>query len=544
MKAETTVAAEGDIRYIPLSELHESPWNPRQYYPDRAMAELVESMRQGGFRSWLPLMVRPIAGDGAIPSSGGYEIGAGHRRSRAAIEAGLVVVPCIVREMSDEEFLDVLNFDNSGREDVHPLHEAAGWKAWMEKTGKGVVDIAARIGQSIAYVYQRLKYSALIEDGCKAFLDGQITAGHAILIARLQPKEQKSALKFLEPDWRGGRPGVRELAAFIMRDVHLDMRSARFDTESATLLAGAGPCTTCQKRTINSVDLPVEIGSAGDECTDPGCFKMKLTNYLVQIRADLAGKHPEIVDVSSAYTKPPKNVLGPSQYQIVKKGDKDSKPAIVTDGAAAGTVIYIKERPKASSSQDSWEKQEEKRKAEEARATAAADRERPIRLAVLKAIWDQASAGFATTDLRAALAALLATDSSSGQATFVAFLGIKVANRWQAKGDLLKHLPRMPDADIIRLALVLPCVDEFDERALAKNAPAPTLMGLAKRFKVDAVKIRRQIEEAAKEAEGGTRREVEKPSKAKAPAPAKKKPAPVKKAKPAKPAKSAGKKKK
>src|SRR5258707_14371312 len=96
--------------------------------------------------------------------------------------------------MDDVEFLDVLNFDNAGREDVHPLHEAAGWRQWMEKTGKGVLDIAARIGQSKEYVYQRLKYSALIPEAQAAFLDGKLTAGHAVQIARRD--DQKKWLKF------------------------------------------------------------------------------------------------------------------------------------------------------------------------------------------------------------------------------------------------------------------------------------------------------------------------------------------------------------
>jgi len=131
---------DGELRMIPIENLHESPWNPRQYYPEGAMRELIDSMRVSGYREWLPLMVRPA------PDGFGYEIGAGHRRRRAAEAVGIEILPCVVRPLSDAQFLDVLNFDNTGREDVHPLHEAAGWRAWMEKTGHGVIDIAYRIG--------------------------------------------------------------------------------------------------------------------------------------------------------------------------------------------------------------------------------------------------------------------------------------------------------------------------------------------------------------------------------------------------------------
>src|SRR4051812_4092276 len=84
---------DGDLRLIPIDELTESPWNPRKHFPPAAMAELTDSMRTNGFRDWLPLLVR------GRPASKGFEIGAGHRRSRAARAAGITMIPCIVREM-------------------------------------------------------------------------------------------------------------------------------------------------------------------------------------------------------------------------------------------------------------------------------------------------------------------------------------------------------------------------------------------------------------------------------------------------------------
>jgi hypothetical protein len=157
--------------------------------------------------------------------------------------------------MTDEQFLDVLNFDNAGREDVHPLHEAGGWRQWMEKTGKGVLGIAARIGQSKEYVYQRLKYAALIESAAKAFLDGAISAGHAILIARLEPKAQEGALKFaLAEDWQRRKPGVRALADHLHRDAYVDLRNARSTGRTArSWLARATAANARSARRISLV---------------------------------------------------------------------------------------------------------------------------------------------------------------------------------------------------------------------------------------------------------------------------------------------------
>lgn len=202
-------------RLIALAELHESPWNPRQHYPEAPLAELAESMRANGFRDWLPLVVRLRVTDDPATTTG-YEIAAGHRRARAARMAGLTHVPCLVRAMSDAELLDVLNFDNSGREDVHPLHEAAGWRTWMEKTGGFAPDIAARIGQSERFVYDRLKCLELIPQGQQLFLDGALNVAHAREIARLEPAEQRAALEYCCPAYDPDRVvTTRELASWI-----------------------------------------------------------------------------------------------------------------------------------------------------------------------------------------------------------------------------------------------------------------------------------------------------------------------------------------
>lgn len=338
MNTELNETSGVEIRDISLTDLHESPWNPRQHFPEAAMNELTESIRQNGFRRWLPLVVRPRV-------EGGYEIGAGHRRSRAAFDAGITSVPCIVREMTDAQFLDVLNFDNCGRLDVHPLHESAGWSAWMEKTGKGVVDIAARIGQSKEYVYQRLKYSALIDAGREAFLDGEISAGHAILIARLQPADQKKALKACEPPtWNPDqRPSVRDLVTFIQRDIHLDMARAAFDLEDESLLAPAGACSNCPKRTTNSPDLELSPGvGLSDDCTDPGCFHAKLGAHLVRIKQAMEATGIKPVEVSSSYGKVKKGLLKPGEYQQVAKNTPGATAAIIADGHDAGKVVHVK----------------------------------------------------------------------------------------------------------------------------------------------------------------------------------------------------------
>lgn len=342
--ARAISSPSGERRLVSLHELHESPWNPRQHFPEEAMQELVESMKAGGFREWLPLMVRPRA-------EGGYEIGAGHRRRRAAELAGILEVPCIIRALSDEEFLDVLNFDNSGREDVHPMHEAAGWQHWLEKTGKTVLDIAAKIGRSREYVYQRLKYAALIPAGQKAFLNGEISARHAVLIARLQPPDQKQAL---DASLNGWAKSSRELERWIEQHIHHSLKGACFDPKDAGLLPGVPACIACPKRAGNSPELFSDI-QGKDTCTDPTCYHRKEDAHIqIQIEkrnVDPDAKKTPLLKISTRYMaygeKPTPGILGREAYYVIeKKTDRCdlAKDAIVAEGEKGKEVLVCTDK--------------------------------------------------------------------------------------------------------------------------------------------------------------------------------------------------------
>lgn len=254
---------------IPLGELHESPWNPRKHFAQKTLEDLAESIRKVGILS--PVLVRPRV-------AGGYEIAAGHRRSRAAKLAQLLEVPAIVRPMPDQEFLEVLTIENLQREDVHPLEEGEGYRTLMQQTGWDVDVVAAKVGKSKSYVYQRLKLADLIEPAKKAFLAEKITAGHAILIARLQPKDQAEALTELgleqaDEDWYDPT-SVRQLASWIEHRVHMGMVGVPWRKDDAGLVPEAGPCSTCLKRSGNVTDLFPDLAKK-DVCTDRACFQKK-----------------------------------------------------------------------------------------------------------------------------------------------------------------------------------------------------------------------------------------------------------------------------
>ncbi|MBC1222548.1 ParB/RepB/Spo0J family partition protein [Nostoc sp. UCD122] len=102
---------------IKLSDIVLPQHQPRRYFDPQALKELVSSVKQHGILQ--PLLVRPL-------SSGKYELVAGERRYRAAIEAELEVVPVVVRELSDDQAFQLALIENLQREDLNPVEETEG----------------------------------------------------------------------------------------------------------------------------------------------------------------------------------------------------------------------------------------------------------------------------------------------------------------------------------------------------------------------------------------------------------------------------------
>jgi ParB family chromosome partitioning protein len=110
-------AEKADASLIALKDIHLPPQQPRRYFDPQAMKELVASVRQHGILQ--PLLVRPLP-------TGGYELVAGERRYRAATDSGLTEVPVVVRELSNQEALQLALIENLQREDLNPIEETEG----------------------------------------------------------------------------------------------------------------------------------------------------------------------------------------------------------------------------------------------------------------------------------------------------------------------------------------------------------------------------------------------------------------------------------
>ncbi len=258
------------FEFVALDKIVESKTNHRRRsWGD--MAGLTESVRQKGVVE--PILVRPQAG----AEAGFYEIVFGARRFRASRAAGRADVPALVRELSDMEVVELQVIENLQRADVHPLEEAEGYEQLLESKERkySVDEIAAKVGKSKAYIYGRMKLLALSKEAREAFYDGKLTASVALLVARIpDPELQKKALNRLEPHADEEQLPFREAARLIHDEFMLKLGMAPFDPADATLLAKAGACSTCPKRSGSQPELFSDVPSA-DVCSDPTCYREK-----------------------------------------------------------------------------------------------------------------------------------------------------------------------------------------------------------------------------------------------------------------------------
>lgn len=352
---------------LALGRIVESTTNPRKHFDEKKLAELAESITTSGVA--IPILVRPSSEHWTI-----YELIDGARRLRASHLAGVADIPARIIECDDRTALELQTIANLQREDIHPLDEALGYRQLIERNNYDVPAIAARIGKSESYVYQRLKLTDLCELGRQMFWEEKITTTMAIMLARLQPEDQAEALRD-----RWAIANAKSLEDWIQREVMLDLHSAPWKKDDAQLLPSAGSCDACPKRTGASPALFPEVKKS-DTCTDPKCFEAKKAAFVEVKRAEVKAKDPDAIEVSSGYRTDNKSLLTCTQYrELTAKEAKESttaKRAVVVEGHKAGKTIWIEPSNNRGGYQksDAEKEAERKRKHEEQIRAEVADR--------------------------------------------------------------------------------------------------------------------------------------------------------------------------
>ena len=195
---DATRAEKEEIVYINLSELHPFQNHPFGVRDDAEMQGLVESVRASGVNQ--PALVRPT-------EDGGYEIIAGHRRQRASELAGFANMPCIVRNMTDDEAILTMTDDNlRHREKILPTEKAQSLKMQVEaikhqgarpgedaqEAGKRSTQIVGdRNGMNYKQVQRYIRLTELVPDLQKMLDEKQLAFTPAVEISFIRPKHQR-----------------------------------------------------------------------------------------------------------------------------------------------------------------------------------------------------------------------------------------------------------------------------------------------------------------------------------------------------------------
>ncbi|MDO4517982.1 MAG: ParB/RepB/Spo0J family partition protein, partial [Bacillota bacterium] len=177
---KTAIEIDKGIRYIDINDIKPNSSQPRKHFDEEKLEELASSIEQHG-------LIQPIV----LRKSGkGYEIVAGERRWRASRIVGLKEVPCIVKELTDEENMLLAIIENMQREDLNPIEEAEGIKQMIETYGLTQEQVSFSVGKSRPYITNSLRLLKLPEEVRDMTSTGKISMGHARALAGIKDEKK------------------------------------------------------------------------------------------------------------------------------------------------------------------------------------------------------------------------------------------------------------------------------------------------------------------------------------------------------------------
>jgi ParB family transcriptional regulator, chromosome partitioning protein len=178
------VGTEETVQEINLQELRPNPYQPRKTFQREAIIELKDSILEHGILQ--PLVVRK--------SIKGYEIVVGERRFRAAKEAKLETVPAVVRELSEQQMMELAVLENLQREDLNPIEEGAAYQTLMDKLKLTQEEVAKRLGKSRPHVANHIRLLSLPPKIQELISTGKISMGHGRALLGLREKAKVPVL--------------------------------------------------------------------------------------------------------------------------------------------------------------------------------------------------------------------------------------------------------------------------------------------------------------------------------------------------------------
>ncbi|WP_239253759.1 ParB/RepB/Spo0J family partition protein [Listeria ilorinensis] len=170
---------EETVTNVPLKEIKPNPYQPRKIFDKAGIRELRDSIKVHGVLQ--PIILRK--------KDDGYEIVVGERRFRAAKEAKLTEIPAVVRELDDQEMMELSVIENLQREDLSPLEEAESYEFLMKNLNLTQAKLAERVGKSRPYIANFVRLLTLPEEVQVMLRDGSLSMGHGRALLGLKLKK-------------------------------------------------------------------------------------------------------------------------------------------------------------------------------------------------------------------------------------------------------------------------------------------------------------------------------------------------------------------
>lgn len=265
-----------EVKNLPTWGIKPSPMNPRKTFDEGAITELAASIKQHGLLQ--PITVRP--------KDGVYEIVMGERRYRAMKSNNAEVIPCIVRDMTDEEALDAMITENLQRQDVDPIEEAFAF-GQLVKTGKSIEEIALRFGKSKRFIQERIKLGNLLPELKQWVTKEWMTIGAAMHVCKLTEDEQQKFFEYMEDTAvQENDPITKKDAIDYTNDLFMRIENAIWERDFS------GSCgSTCEKCPFNDANvgcLFYEMKPHDATCTNRERWNNKRASWLLQMITDNA----------------------------------------------------------------------------------------------------------------------------------------------------------------------------------------------------------------------------------------------------------------
>lgn len=175
---------EEKVQDIKLSELRPNPYQPRKVFEPEAIEELKTSILHHGILQ--PIIVRKS-------SIKGYEIVVGERRYRASKAAGIKVIPAVVRELTEDQMMEIALIENLQREDLNPLEEAKAYQKLMEHLQVTQEELSKKLGKSRPHIANHVRLLQLPQLAQEFIAEGKLSMGHGRALLGLKHKEKLTA---------------------------------------------------------------------------------------------------------------------------------------------------------------------------------------------------------------------------------------------------------------------------------------------------------------------------------------------------------------